>query len=216
VTLKQGPASEEQLMAVVKRQLNHSLAVLQSVLGDEQIARTVAAAANHTAEAMKQGRKLLVAGNGGSAADSQHLVAEFVSRLTIDRPALRAMALTVDTSILTAIGNDYDYENVFERQLEALGQPGDVFFALSTSGNSKNIMKGLQQARAMAIATIGFSGNGGGRMAELCDYSVVVPSSLTMHIQESHIALEHIFCMLVEKCYFGADFGEMKPAVPAE
>ena len=216
MTLKQEPASEEQLIAVVKRQLNQSLAVMQSVLGDEQIARTIAAAANHTAGAMKQGRKLLVAGNGGSAADSQHLVAEFVSRLTVDRPALRAMALTVDTSILTAIGNDYDYENVFERQIEALGQPGDVFFALSTSGNSKNIMKGLRQARAMAMATIGFSGNGGGRISELCDYSVVVPSSVTMHIQESHIALEHIFCMLVEKCYFGADFGETKPAVPAE
>jgi D-sedoheptulose 7-phosphate isomerase len=156
---------------------------------------------------MQKGHKLMVAGNGGSAADSQHLVAEFVSRLTVDRRALPAIALTVDTSILTAIGNDYDYQNVFERQVEALGQTGDVFLALSTSGNSKNILKGLQCARAMGIKTIGFSGNGGGRMAELCNYSVVVPSSVTMNIQECHIALEHIFCMLVEKRIFGMGFG---------
>ncbi|UWZ87012.1 D-sedoheptulose 7-phosphate isomerase [Occallatibacter riparius] len=214
--MSQGTLPAEQLTAIVKRQLKQSIAVMQSVLEDPQIAETVAAAAERTAQAMKQGRKLMVAGNGGSAADSQHLVAEFVSRLTVDRPALPAIALTVDTSILTAIGNDYDYQNVFERQIEALGQRGDVFFALSTSGNSKNVIKGLHRARQMGIATIGYSGNGGGRMTELCDYSIVVPSSVTMNIQEAHIALEHIFCMLVEKCYFGPDFGETRPAVPAE
>lgn len=212
----QQAVSAEQLIAIVEHQLNTSMSVMQQVLADPGIAGTVAAAAEKTAAAMKQGRKLMVAGNGGSAADSQHLVAEFVSRLTVDRPALPAVALTVDTSILTAIGNDYAYENVFERQIEAIGQSGDVFFALSTSGNSKNVIKGLEQARRMGIITIGYSGNGGGRMAPLCDYSVVVPSNVTMHIQESHIALEHIYCMLVEKCYFGMEFGERKPAVPAE
>ena len=212
----QESSSLQQLVSVVKRQLTASVSVLQSVMDDPQIAATVAAAAERTAQAMKQGRKLMVAGNGGSAADSQHLVAEFVSRLTVDRPALPAIALTVDTSILTAIGNDYDYQNVFERQIEALGQPGDVFFALSTSGNSRNVIKGLTRARQLGITTIGYSGNGGGGMAELCDYSIVVPSSVTMNIQEAHIALEHIFCMLVEKCYYGPDFGEQKPDVPAE
>ena len=206
----------EQLIALVKQQLNTSIQVAQQVLEDSTIATTVAAAAEKTAAAMKQGRKLMVAGNGGSAAESQHLVAEFVSRLTVDRPALPAVALTVDTSILTAIGNDYAYENIFERQVEALGREGDVFFALSTSGNSKNVIKGLAQARRMGITTIGYSGNGGGQMASLCDYSVVVPSSVTMNIQESHIMLEHIFCMLVEKCYFGMDFGAHTPTVPAE
>jgi D-sedoheptulose 7-phosphate isomerase len=210
------PPSLEQLAAIVKQQLDASMAVMRQVIEDQTIASTIAAAAEKTAASMKEGRKLIVAGNGGSAADSQHLVAEFVSRLTVDRPALPAIALTVDTSILTAIGNDYAYENVFERQLEALGRDGDIFLALSTSGNSKNVIKGLRQARRMNITTIGFSGNGGGQMASLCDYSVVVPSSVTMHIQESHIALEHIFCMLVEKCYFGMDFGTRTPAVPAE
>ena len=214
-TLPQAP-SLEQLTAILKQQLNTSVSVLQRVLDDSDIAATISSAAAITSAAMKQGNKLIVAGNGGSAADSQHLVAEFVSRLTVDRPALPAIALTVDTSILTAIGNDYAYDNVFERQLEAVGRSGDVFLALSTSGNSKNVIKGLHQARRMGIVTLGFSGNGGGQMGALCDYSVVVPSNVTMHIQESHIALEHIFCMLVEKCYFGIEFGISKPAVPAE
>lgn len=209
-------ASTEQLATIAKQQLNTSIAVMRQVLEDPGIFTTIVAAAKKTAAAMKQGSKLMVAGNGGSAADSQHLVAEFVSRLTVDRPALPAIALTVDTSILTAIGNDYDYENVFERQIEALGKSGDVFFALSTSGNSKNVVKGLHQARRMGITTIGFSGNGGGCMAPLCDYSIVVPSIVTMNIQESHIALEHIFCMLVEKCCFGMGFGARKPAGPTE
>ena len=198
---------QEQLASLVRKQLNISIRTMQSILDGPNTISTLVAAAECTAAAMQQGRKLMVAGNGGSAADSQHLVAEFVSRLTVDRRALPAIALTVDTSILTAIGNDYDYQNVFERQVEAMGQRGDVFLALSTSGNSKNILKGLQCARAMGIKTIGFSGNGGGRMAELCDYSVVVPSSVTMNIQECHIALEHIFCMLVEKRIFGMGFG---------
>jgi D-sedoheptulose 7-phosphate isomerase len=200
-------ATAEQLASLVRKQLGVSIRTMQSVLDDPKTTSTLVAAAECTAAAMQEGRKLMVAGNGGSAADSQHLVAEFVSRLTVDRQALPAIALTVDTSILTAIGNDYDYQNVFERQIEALGQRGDVFLALSTSGNSKNILKGLLCARAMGIKTIGFSGNGGGRMAELCDYSVVVPSSVTMNIQECHIALEHIFCMLIEKCIFGMRFG---------
>jgi D-sedoheptulose 7-phosphate isomerase len=163
-----------------------------------------------TAEAMKSGRKLMVCGNGGSAADSQHLVAEFVSRLTVDRPALRAIALTVDSSILTAIGNDYSYDNVFERQVESLGMEGDVLLTISTSGNSKNCIKALKLARTMGIHTVSFTGNGGGAMKALSDLNVIIPSSITMNIQESHIALEHIYCMIVERCYFGPDFGEKK------
>lgn len=156
---------------------------------------------------MRSGRKLMVCGNGGSAADAQHLVAEFVSRLTVDRPALRAIALTTDSSILTAIGNDYSYDNVFERQVEALGNRGDVLLAISTSGNSKNCVKALKLARSMGIHTVSYTGNHGGLMKELSDINVIVPSSVTMNIQESHLALEHIFCMVVERCYFGADFG---------
>lgn len=191
---------------VVQKQLAQSIATMQAVLADTQIAETVSTIADITAQAMLNGRKLMVAGNGGSAADAQHLVAEFVARLTVNRPALSAVALTVDSSILTAIGNDFGYEDVFARQVEALGQPGDVFLAISTSGNSKNLIKALHQAREMDIITVGFTGSGGGKMRDLCDHNVIVPSDITMNIQESHLALEHIFCMLVERCYFGPEF----------
>lgn len=188
---------------------------MTAVLSDESIHAAVVEAGHITAEAMKAGRKLMICGNGGSAADSQHLVAEFVSRLTVDRPALRAVALTTDSSILTAIGNDYSYDNVFERQVEALGLEGDVLLAISTSGNSKNCVKALKLARSMKIHTVSYTGNGGGAMKALSDINVIVPSNTTMNIQESHLALEHIFCMLVERYYFGADFGN-KPQQLAE
>jgi len=200
---------------LVRRQLTQSIETMTKVLHDEAIHTAVVEAGRITAEAMKAGRKLMVCGNGGSAADSQHLVAEFVSRLTIDRPALRAVALTTDTSILTAIGNDYSYDNVFERQVEALGIEGDVLLAISTSGNSKNCVKALKLARTMGIHTVSYTGNGGGAMKDLSDINVIIPSSVTMNIQESHIALEHIYCMIVERYYFGEDFGK-KPQHLAE
>ncbi len=200
---------------LIRRQLTQSIATMQAVLADHTIHEAVLAAGELTATAMKAGRKLMVCGNGGSAADAQHLVAEFVSRLTVDRPALRAIALTTDTSILTAIGNDYSYDNVFERQVEALGNPGDVLLAISTSGNSKNCVKALKLAREMGIHTVAYTGNGGGTMAALSDINVIIPSDTTMNIQESHLALEHIFCMVVERFYFGPDFGS-KPQHLAE
>jgi len=200
---------------LVRKQLTLSIETMQKVLADDTIHAAVVRAGELTAAAMKAGRKLMVCGNGGSAADAQHLVAEFVSRLTVDRPALRALALTTDTSILTAIGNDYDYSNVFERQVEALGMPGDVLLAISTSGNSKNCVKALKLARQIGIRTIAYTGNHGGAMAALADINVIIPSSTTMNIQESHLALEHIFCMVVERFYFGLDFGS-KPQHLAE
>ncbi len=200
---------------LIKKQLAQSIETMTKVLHDEAIHGAVFAAGRLTADAMQQGRKLMVCGNGGSAADAQHLVAEFVSRLTVDRPALRAVALTTDTSILTAIGNDYSYDNVFERQVEALGNSGDVLLAISTSGNSKNCVKALHLAKKMGIHTIAYTGNNGGAMAALADINVIIPSGVTMNIQESHLALEHIFCMVVERCYFGPDFGQ-KPQHLAE
>src|ERR1700712_313507 len=177
---------------LVRRQLQQSIETMTKVLNDETIHKTVVEAGRITAEAMKAGKKLLVCGNGGSAAEPQHLVAEFVSRLTIDRPALRAIALTTDTSILTAIGNDYSYDNVFERQVKA-----------------------LKLAKQMGIHTIAYTGNKGGAMASLSDINVIIPSDTTMNIQESHLALEHIFCMVVERFYFGPEFGS-KPQQLAE
>ncbi len=203
------------MIDLVKRQLTQSIETMQKVLADQQIHQAVVRAGEITARAMKDGRKLMVCGNGGSAADAQHLVAEFVSRLTVDRPALRAVALTTDTSILTAIGNDYSYDNVFERQVEALGNSGDVLLAISTSGNSKNCVKALKLAKSMGIHTVAYTGNNGGSMSALADINVIIPSDTTMNIQESHLALEHIFCMVVERHYFGPDFGT-KPQHLAE
>ena len=200
---------------LVRKQLQQSLDTLTKVLHDDSIHKIVVEAGRLTAEAMKASKKLMVCGNGGSAADAQHLVAEFVSRLTVDRPALRAIALTTDTSILTAIGNDYSYDNVFERQVEALATPGDVLLAISTSGNSKNCLKALGKAKEMGVHTVAYTGNNGGQMAELADLNVIIPSATTMNIQESHLALEHIFCMVVERFYFGEDFGA-KPQQLAE
>jgi D-sedoheptulose 7-phosphate isomerase len=200
---------------LVQKQLAQSIATMQAVLADESIADTLATIGELTAQAMRSGHKLLVAGNGGSAADAQHLVAEFVVRLTVNRPALRAIALTTDTSILTASGNDFGFDTIFARQIEALGQPGDVFLGISTSGNSPNIVKALQLARSKHITTIGFTGGTGGQMLTLCDHTIVIPSNVTMNIQESHLALEHIFCMIVERCVFGPDF-DKKPQQLAE
>ena len=191
---------------IVIKQLSQSIATMEAVLADPLIADTLVTIAEITAKAMQDGRKLMIAGNGGSAADAQHLVAEFVSRLTVNRPALRAIALTVDSSILTAIGNDFGYEDVFARQIEALGQPGDIFLGISTSGNSKNILKALSLARELGITTVGFTGNGGGKMRGACDHNIIIPSDITMNIQEAQLALEHIYCMLVERCYFGPTF----------
>ena len=200
---------------LVQKQLAQSIATLQAVLADQHLSDTLVTAARLTAQALQSGRKLLVAGNGGSAADAQHLVAEFVVRLTVDRPALRAIALTTDSSILTAAGNDYGFDCLFSRQLEALGQPGDVFLGISTSGNSKNILNALHHAKKSGISTIGFSGNGGGQMRSLCDHNIIIPSAITMNIQESHLALEHIFCMLVERFLFGEDF-DARPQILSE
>jgi D-sedoheptulose 7-phosphate isomerase len=191
---------------LVQKQLAQSIATMQAVLADEAIADTIVTIGELTATAMRAGHKLLVAGNGGSAADAQHLVAEFVVRLTVNRPAMRAIALTTDTSILTAAGNDFGYGTVFARQVEALGQPGDIFLGISTSGNSKNILSAFATAKELGVTTIAFTGGTGGQMRDLADHSIVIPSNVTMNIQESHLALEHIFCMVVERFSFGMDF----------
>ncbi len=191
---------------LIRLQLTQSVATLQSVLDDRALHDILLTVAELTANALRAGRMLLVAGNGGSAADAQHLVAEFVVRLTVTRPALRALALTTDTSILTACGNDFGYDYVFARQLEALGQPGDVFLAISTSGNSPNLIRALQTARKQGLHTIALTGNDGGAILPLADHNLIVRSATTAKIQECHLALEHIFCMLVERHLFGLDF----------
>ncbi len=187
----------------IRRRLAEGMALLRVVATDPALHDVLEGAANKTVSALKSGHKLMIAGNGGSAADAQHVVAEFVVRLCDDRPALRAVALTTNSSILTAAGNDYGFDRIFARQIEALGQAGDVFMAISTSGSSPNILRALERAKEMGITTIGLSGATGGKMRLLCDYCVRIPSDVTMHIQQAHLALEHIFCEIVEREYFG-------------
>lgn len=149
--------------------------------------------------ALKNGRKIMFCGNGGSAADSQHLAAELVGRYKMNRPAINSIALTTDTSILTAVGNDFGYDLIFERQVEGLGQKGDVLIGLSTSGNSRNVLLAMKKAQDMGITTIAMTGAGGGKMKETADITINVPSETTNHIQEMHIAIGHIICDQIEK-----------------
>ncbi|HWV55138.1 D-sedoheptulose 7-phosphate isomerase [Pseudorhodoplanes sp.] len=149
-------------------------------------------------DALRRGNKIIFCGNGGSAADAQHLAAELVGRYLMEREPLPALALTVDTSALTAIANDYSFDEVFARQLRGLGQQGDVLVAISTSGNSKNVLRAIEVARDKGIVTIGLTGQSGGQMRQLCDICVCVPSDRTNHIQEMHIAIGHAICGQVE------------------
>jgi D-sedoheptulose 7-phosphate isomerase len=191
----------------MKTQIDAGLAravdVLRAMSEQPGIADRIQVCAERCIAAIRDGGKLLLAGNGGSAADAQHIAAEFVSRFAFDRPGLPAIALTTDTSILTAIGNDYGYEKVFERQLQALGRPGDVFVAYSTSGRSPNILAGLREARARGLFCIGLTGAGGGDMPPLCDVLLQVPSTDTAEIQQGHAVLGHLLCGLVEQAIFG-------------
>ena len=175
---------------------------LRAMSEDRALQTTVAAVAAACIEALRRGNKILFAGNGGSAADSQHLAAELVSRFAYDRPGLPAFALTTDTSALTAIGNDYGYEHLFARQLEAVGTQGDVFFGISTSGRSPNILQALRVARTKGLLVVGLTGRSGGQMPELCDYCLRTPSDSTPRIQEGHITIGHTLCWLIEQQMF--------------
>jgi D-sedoheptulose 7-phosphate isomerase len=148
--------------------------------------------------ALKAGSKILIFGNGGSAADAQHIAAEFVNRFVIERPPLPAIALTTDTSIITSIGNDYDFSEIFSKQIRAIGQPGDIAWGISTSGNSANVLKGLEVAKKMGLVTIAFTGKDGGNIAKIADLSINVSSSVTARIQEVHITAGHAICDLVD------------------
>ncbi|WP_425291349.1 SIS domain-containing protein [Cupriavidus necator] len=158
--------------------------------------------ADRICDALRDGKKVLLAGNGGSAADAQHIAGEFVSRFNYDRPGLCAFALTVDSSVMTAIGNDYGYEKLFARQVQAVGARGDIFWAYSTSGKSLNVLLAMEEARKAGLFVIGFTGQRGWVKPELCDLSIEIPSTETPKIQEGHLLLGHIICGLVEAAIF--------------
>ena len=189
---------ETNMKDVIARELGKTLANFQAMASDATLADQMIEAVRISIGALRGGGRLLFAGNGGSAADAQHWAGELVSRFYYDRPGLAAIALTTDTSILTAIGNDYGYDYVFARQIEALGQPGDVFFAISTSGRSKNILRAIAAAKSRDMRVIGFSGASGGDMLELCDICFRIPSEETPRIQEGHEFVGHTICALIE------------------
>lgn len=190
----------------IRSQVEASISVKQSICRDEALLAMLTEVSEKAVEVYRKGGKILVAGNGGSAADAQHMAGELVSRFYFDRPGLPAMALTTDTSILTAIGNDYGYEKLFARQIQANGVRGDMFIGISTSGNSPNIIEALKTCREIGITTVGLAGASGGLMAELCDYCIRVPSSVTPRIQEAHIMIGHIICSVIEEGIFGKGF----------
>lgn len=190
----------------IKTHISKSLSVKEQILNDDTLISLIKEVALKLIACYKNGGKTLLAGNGGSAADAQHIAGEFVSRFYFDREGIPSIALTTDTSILTAIGNDYGYEKLFSRQLQAQGKKGDIFIGISTSGNSKNILEALQMCKEKGILSVGLTGLSGGKMDELCDYCIKVPSNETPRIQEAHILIAHILCAIVEEELFGKGF----------
>jgi len=186
----------------VRRSIEASITVKQRLLSNAELVSAIATVSQILIEALKKGNKPLLFGNGGSAADAQHIAAEFVGRFAFDRPALAALALSVNISSITAIGNDYGFDAVFARQVEALGLAGDVAIGISTSGNSPNVVKALAMAKKMGLHTVGLTGATGGTLKNAVDYCICAPSNETPRIQECHILIGHTIAELVEQEIF--------------
>ena len=193
----------EEMDKNIRKQILDSVRTAEMIAATDDILSVISDAADAVILAFRSNGKVMLAGNGGSAADSQHIAAEFVNRFYFDRDGLPAIALTTDTSVLTAIGNDYGFDRVFARQISTFGNKGDVFIAFSTSGTSVNIIEALKECRLKDIKTIGFTGSSGGKMNELCDFLIRIPSAETPRIQEMHILIGHIICSIVEGAIFG-------------
>jgi D-sedoheptulose 7-phosphate isomerase len=187
----------------IKDQIKKSFETKQAIYQNEELLNKIVEVCKLCVELYKGKNKTILAGNGGSAADAQHIAAELVGRYGFDRPSIPSLALTTDTSCLTAIGNDYGYDKIFSRQLEGMGQSGDIFIGISTSGNSKNIINAFEVAKEKGIKTIALVGRDGGEMAKIADIALVIPSDSTPRIQESHILIGHIICDIIEKETFG-------------
>lgn len=190
------------MQATVEEQIGRTAEVLAAMRSDTALLKAVQTVADACVGSLRAGGKLLFMGNGGSAADAQHLAGELVSRFAYDRPGLAAFALTTDTSVLTAIGNDYGYERLFSRQVEAVGRAGDVLFGISTSGRSPNVIAALEAARRLGMITVGMTGNLGERITKTVDHCIEIPSGITPNIQEGHIVVGHIICGLIEQQMF--------------
>ena len=191
------------MKSYIKNEIKNSFETKQRIYNDENLLEKIELVAKKCVEIYKNSCKTILAGNGGSAADAQHIAAELVGRYGFDRPSIPSLALTTDTSNLTAIGNDYGYDQVFSRQLDGMGCKGDLFIGISTSGNSKNIIKAFEVAKKKEIFCVALSGRDGGEMAKIADVALIVPSNDTPRIQESHILIGHIICDIIEKELFG-------------
>lgn len=189
-------------MEKIKQLIQASISVKQQLLADDALVSVIGTVADVITHAFRDGRRVYFCGNGGSAADAQHLAAEFSGRFYTDRKALPAEALHCNTSYITAVGNDYSYDVIYARLIDGIGQPGDVLVGLSTSGNSANIVKAFEVARERGMVTVGFTGQTGGQLKALSDHLINIPSTDTPRIQESHILAGHIVCQLVEETYF--------------
>lgn len=189
-------------MDSVRKQIEDSLKVKKMILDDLAAVKSIEKAADQCIKALKKGNKIILAGNGGSAADAQHIAGELVNRFGFERPGLAAVAITTDTSVITSISNDYGFDKVFSRQIEAIGKKGDVFISLSTSGISANILEAIKEAKSKGIFTIGLTGKSGGKMSDMCDLLLKVPVDDTPRIQEVHILIGHIICSLIENRLF--------------
>jgi len=189
-------------MDQIRKQIEESISLKKKVLDDDSFIKTIEAAADLCVDSLKNNHKILFAGNGGSAADAQHLAAELVNKFGFDRPGLASIALTTDTSIITSISNDYGFERLFARQIESLGQKGDVLIAFSTSGGSVNIIEGIKEAHFRGLKVIGLTGKFTGKMSPYCDICISVPSEDTPRIQELHIMTGHIICSIIENKMF--------------
>lgn len=187
---------------IIRKCLDESVKVKRKILDDPSLLDKIKQTASLIIEAYGNRKKLILFGNGGSAADAQHIAAELVNKFKLERSALPALAFTTDTSILTSIANDYDYAGVFARQVEALVEEGDVVIGISTSGGSLNVLKGIEAAKGKGARTIGFTGKDGGKLSQIADLTVEVPSSDTPRVQEAHITILHIVCFLVERELF--------------
>jgi len=192
----------------IKEQIKKSYETKQVIYDNDELLNKIEEVAQKCVDLYRTDKKTILAGNGGSAADAQHIAAELVGRYGFDRPSIPSLALTTDTSNLTAIGNDYGYDQVFSRQLEGMGQAGDIFIGISTSGNSINIIKAFESAKKKNIMTVALTGRDGGEMAKIADIALVIPSNDTPRIQESHILIGHIICDIIEKEIFGKGVGE--------
>ena len=197
----------EAMHATIRAEFDKALANMQALHADEALSQRIAQAASLCVDALRAGGKILFCGNGGSAADAQHWAGELVSRFYYDRPGLPAIALTTDSSILTAIGNDYGYDYTFARQVEALGRAGDVLVAISTSGNSPNVLRAADAAKARGMQVIAFTGRGGGKLAPQADLCFRMPSDETPRIQEGHEFVGHLLCALIESEMHPRDAG---------